>query len=1022
MLREFIDQQFQAHERTAFAFLFERVFDRMTLAGEAGSLLRIEDEIRDAVVEARALAETRSAPRQLQLLPGDAIPEQARLDLSGLTDDAFWRAAEARIYDALRAYAEQAENGSGFRRRLFADDAAQGFAFIDLCRKRYDVVVMNPPYGDPSECGRRYLSSAYSNLYSEIYLCFFNAALRLAPTGLVGALTSRTWMNLSKQFVNFRKDLIKRRAIDLLAELGAGVLDKAAVETSASVLTASPANAQPALFIDCSGKEEDGRSEALVEALRSINDHALNSITACHSHNHFTKFPSSAILHGAGDRGGTSVFNKANKAARFVAKQGLGTSDDFRFIRLRWEIPVGLAMKDGWAVVIIGDQPSRFYAEHSGVLKWFSNGKELKTCITDKFGSATRTMLNASAYFNSGLTYQYTGKHFRVYPLPKDSLITMAGQGLYPNDSKDAIPLLALLNTDFVTGLLKTINPGRFFQSGHVNSLPSPSDWLKYRAELNALGRELLSLWEALYEYEETSYRFLISRLTGGISESVQMTTKILAAIETKAATLENVCAHAFLSAAAYNGDRYSVVEVERAVYASRVFSACLGAAYGRWDIRYANGERLAPDLPDPFAPLPVCPPGMLQGEDGLPLSPEEGRRQRAEGRYPLDIAWDGILVDDPEHPLDIERRVHDALAVIWGDQADAIQQEACELLGVPTLREWFCRPAGFFADHLKRYSKSRRQAPIYWPLSSPGGRYTVWLYYHCFSKDTLYRALEQVQEKLDYEERKLSRLTPDAGGIQGATDRAALADQESFVTELRTFREELTRVAPLWNPNLNDGVILNYGPLWRMIGHKPWQKDVKAKWDELIAGKYDWAHLAMHLWPERVVPKCAKDRSLAIAHDLESVFWEENDNGKWRERVQGAGFRVQEVIDQLIAERTSAAVKDALQNLLDAPAPAAGRSGGRRTSGRSSARRTQSATGRQRSNASTPPDPAVIDAIKQAIDATGAGASKADVLAATGLSDAQWTGAIAVLLAEGSVTKSGAGRGTRYHRLNPEA
>ena len=62
------------------------------------------------------------------------------------------------------------------------------------------------------------------------------------------------------------------------------------------------------------------------------------------------------------------------------------------------------------------------------------------------------------------------------------------------------------------------------------------------------------------------------------------------------------------------------------------------------------------------------------------------------------------------------------------------------------------------------------------------------------------------------------------------------------------------------------------------------------------------------------------------------------------------------------------------------------------------------------------------MDAIKQAIDATGAGASKADVLAATGLSDAQWTGAIAALLAEGSVTKSGAGRGTRYHCLNPEA
>jgi hypothetical protein len=413
----------------------------------------------------------------------------------------------------------------------------------------------------------------------------------------------------------------------------------------------------------------------------------------------------------------------------------------------------------------------------------------------------------------------------------------------------------------------------------------------------------------------------------------------------------------------------------------------------------------------------------MLQGNDGLPLSPAEGRRLRAEGSYPLDVAWDGILVDDPEHPLDIERRVHDALAVIWGDRVDAIQQEACELLGVPSLREWFRRPAGFFADHLKRYSKSRRQAPIYWPLSSPGGRYTVWLYYHRFSKDTLYRALEQVQEKLNYEERKLSRLTADAGGSPGAAERAALADQESFVTELRTFREEFIRVAPLWNPDLNDGVILNYGPLWRMIGHTPWQKAVKERWEELVAGKYDWAHLAMHLWPERVGPKCAKDRSLAIAHGLDDVFWEEDDDGKWRARVPGAGFRAQEVIDSLVAERTSAAVKNALKSLLEAPAPITGRGGGRKSSARGPSRRgptgprSGNGGGRAPSTAGpASPDAATLAAVRRAIAAGNGGASKSDVLSATGVTDAQWNVVINALLADGVVTKTGAARGTRYH------
>ena len=85
-----------------------------------------------------------------------------------------------------------------------------------------------------------------------------------------------------------------------------------------------------------------------------------------------------------------------------------------------------------------------------------------------------------------------------------------------------------------------------------------------------------------------------------------------------------------------------------------------------------------------------------------------------------------------------------------------------------------------------------------------------------------------------------------------------------------------------------------------------------------------------MHLWPERVVPKCAQDRSLAIAHDLEEVFWQENDDGKWSPRdVDEATVR------ELIADRTSPAVKAALQDLLSAPAPAGGK-----TRGRKSARR----------------------------------------------------------------------------------
>ena len=327
-------------------------------------------------------------------------------------------------------------------------------------------------------------------------------------------------------------------------------------------------------------------------------------------------------------------------------------------------------------------------------------------------------------------------------------------------------------------------------------------------------------------------------------------------------------------------GDEAPSGNVDGATLVAELWDYGIGAAFGRWDIRYATGDRQSPELPDPFDPLPVCPPGMLQNAVGLPAAPAD-----VPDDYPLRITWPGLLVDDDGHPEDILARVRDALAVIWGDRSSAIEQEACEILGVRTLRDYFAEKKSggkFFKDHLKRYSKSRRQAPIYWPLSTESGTYTLWLYYHRFQPDMLYRCLRMVEEKLSFEEGRLAELSAEAGADPSAAQRKRLADQEVFVSELRSFVTELSRVAPLWKPDLNDGVIINSGPIWRMLRNRTWQKKVKEYWDKLVKGDYDWAHLAMHLWPERVVPKCQGDRSLAIAHGLEELLWVEDD-GSWR-------------------------------------------------------------------------------------------------------------------------------------------
>jgi len=233
-----------------------------------------------------------------------------------------------------------------------------------------------------------------------------------------------------------------------------------------------------------------------------------------------------------------------------------------------------------------------------------------------------------------------------------------------------------------------------------------------------------------------------------------------------------------------------------------------------------------------------------------LPAEPED-----VPPDYPLRISWKGILVDDENHTEDIVARVREVLEVIWKARADSIEQEACELLGVKNLRDYFRRPAGFFADHLKRYSKSRRQTPIYWPLSTANGSYTLWIYYHRLNDQTLHSALADfVDPKLKAVRTEISTLR------ESGNHRDRLEELLDLERELSDFRAEIERIIKLpWKPNLNDGVIITASPLWKLFRLPKWQKDLKACWEKLEKGDYDWAHLAYSIWPKRVEEVCKR-------------------------------------------------------------------------------------------------------------------------------------------------------------------
>ena len=226
----------------------------------------------------------------------------------------------------------------------------------------------------------------------------------------------------------------------------------------------------------------------------------------------------------------------------------------------------------------------------------------------------------------------------------------------------------------------------------------------------------------------------------------------------------------------------------------SALLSWCVGVAFGRFDWRLAIGEREAPPEPDPFGPLPARSPGMLP-----------------DGAAPFH-AHSGILVDAPGHPHDLPRLIEDVLATVGHPAPEDV-------------RRWLQRD--FFLQHLKQYSKSRRKAPIYWPLSTASGGYTLWLYYPALTDQMLYTAAN------DFVAPTLEEMSRVAGALRARMDRSRdeerqLGQLQDLEAELKELQDEILRLAHKWKPNKDDGVQITAAPLWRLCRHRPWQTVLK--------------------------------------------------------------------------------------------------------------------------------------------------------------------------------------------------
>ena len=545
------------------------------------------------------------------------------------------------------------------------------------------------------------------------------------------------------------------------------------------------------------------------------------------------------------------AFEDSERAVR----QGMATADDFRFVRGWWEVD---ADSERWPGFSKGGAYSAFYADLYLVGNWEDDGKQIRNFFDPKTGKLNSRPQSTEFYRRPGLTWPLRARKFCPQALPADAVISVRGSGIF---SENPLLYLGLFSSRAVDLLLRMLS-GREghpqYDMGDISALPLPEVAPEVSSTLERLSLRGWSLKRTLDTISETSHAFLLpavlrTRLgeyapTLIEAELIQIQNEIdniafdlyrFSEADRQAALGQNGVEQTSESEAEDEDEGDAESEVPPV---DALLSWAVGVAFGRFDWRLATGERDAPPEPGPFDPLPVKSPGMLPDS----VTPFH--------------AHPGILVDDQGHSYDLARLVEEVLARV-------------EVTVQDDVRRWLQRD--FFAFHLQRYSKSRRKAPIYWPLSTTSGSYTLWVYYPTLTSQTLYTAIN------DFVEPKLKQVGDDVmalrnkGTARTRDDEKQFEALQAFELELIELRDTLLKLAPAYKPNHDDGVQISAAPLWPLFRHKPWQKVLKDTWGKLEKGDYDWAHLAMNYWPDKVREKCRTDKSLAIAHGLEDLYIE---------------------------------------------------------------------------------------------------------------------------------------------------
>ena len=517
-----------------------------------------------------------------------------------------------------------------------------------------------------------------------------------------------------------------------------------------------------------------------------------------------------------------------------------------------------------------GGSYSLFYSTYHDVVSWERNGEVAKT------NSGFRCS-NPSLQRLAGVGYGKRGEILDSHILKENNIFTLEGSAFPGLTVSKSLSVLSYTNS-ILSQYSINLYTGQHKISGNVNLLPIP-DYATRQSDIERIVNAIIDIKRKWFSLDETNleYHGLIAQMhidttiDAALNKMQEQLTADYARYEELVKenddlwmdladidrnsefrqTLNNYKSRRpYEELLSIDGASCQNV-IDKKVMAQEIVMELVGMAFGRWNTAYAKGEQAIPEFGDVFDALPFM-PVVSQGEAACPAR--------------LDVPTDGILTNNSDSSLCLAGHVREVMHWLWADRADDMEYELCQLIGFKSLQAYLASPTGFFDYHFKRYTKSRRKAPIYWLLASEDGTVDYWVYYPKLSKNTLPQLIIRLREQ---QEQLRTRLNAALAAHDKTQESQIRAEQE----QVEGMMDELNRIlAAGYVPNHDDGVPVTAAPLLHLAASRPWRVECEKNMELLEKGDYDWSHLAMSMYPARVTQKAKKDWCMALTHGLEHI------------------------------------------------------------------------------------------------------------------------------------------------------